>query len=163
VQWVAGRGSLITPAATPAANVLDDDPAVYDSMDGANRTDSITRDDVDERAYDEASPITNELYTDRDNLPSIQLPQLTSPRTTEASRRQTVPVDHTIVDGTAGPFFANNEHLDKYLQEPIDELAGKDNQPCLNAPRAVSDHLEAVTLDLGEQTADEPPTLFLQR
>jgi hypothetical protein len=55
VQWVAGRGSLITPAATPAANVLDDDPAVYDSKDGANRTDSITRDDVDERAHDEAS------------------------------------------------------------------------------------------------------------
>jgi hypothetical protein len=140
--------------------------AVYDSKEDANRTDSITRDDVDERAHDKADLITNELYTDRDNLPSIQSPQLSSPRTTETSRCLTVPVDSTIVDGTAGPFFANNEHLDKYLQEPVDEcveLAGKDNQPYLNAPRAVSNHLEAVTLDLGEQTADELPTLFLQR
>jgi hypothetical protein len=121
---------------------------------------------VDERAHDEASLIANELYTDRDNLPSIQLPQLSSPRTTETSRRLTVPVDSTVVDGTACPSFANNEHLDKYLQEPVDECveqAGKDDQPYLSAPRAVSDHLEAVTLDLGEQTADEPPTLFLQR
>jgi hypothetical protein len=91
---------------------------------------------------------------------------LNSPKTKETSQRLTVPIDSTVVDGTAGPFFANNEHLDKYLQEPVDECveqAGKDNQPYLNAPRAVSDHLEAMTLDLGEQTADEPPTLFLQR
>lgn len=65
----------------------------------------------------------------------------------------------TIVDGTAGPFIANNEHLDKYLQEPVNECvgqAGKDDQPYLNAPRAVSDHLEAGTLDLGEPTAEPP-------
>jgi hypothetical protein len=162
VQWVAGRGSLITPVATPAANALDDSP---DSKADANRTDSITRDDVDERAHDEAGLLTNELYTDRDNLPRIQLPQLNSPKSKETSQRLTVPANSTIVDGTADPFIANNEHLDKYLQEPVDEYveqAGKDDQPYLSAPRAVSDHLEAGTLDLGKPTA-EPPTLFLQR
>jgi hypothetical protein len=148
---------LITPVATPAATALDDGPAVSDSKEDANLTDSITRDDVDERAQD---------YTDRDNLPRIQLPQLNSSKTNETSQRLTVPIDSTVVDGTAGPFFANNEHLDKYLQEPVDECveqAGKDNQPYLNAPRAVSGHLEATTLDLGEPTADEPPTVSLQR
>jgi hypothetical protein len=162
VQWIAGRGSLITPVTTPAANALDDDP---NSKEDANRTDLITRDDVDERARNGASLITNELYIDRDNLPGIQLPQLNSPKTKETSQRLTVLVDSTIVDGTAGPFIANNEHLDKCLQELVDECveqAGKDDQPYLNAPRAVSDHLEAGTLDLGEPTA-EPPTLFLQR
>ncbi|KAH8772419.1 hypothetical protein F5882DRAFT_381432 [Hyaloscypha sp. PMI_1271] len=78
-----------------------------------------------------------------------------SPKTKETSQRLTVLVDSTIVDGTADPFIANNEHLDKYLQEPVDEYieqAGKDDPPYLSAPRAVSDHLEAGTLDLGEPT-----------
>jgi hypothetical protein len=157
VQWAAGRGSLITSVATPAANALDD------STEDANRTDSITRDDVDDRARGDASLITNELYTDRDNLPWVQSLQLNSPKTKETSQRLTVPVDSTIMDGTADPFIANNKHLDKYLQEPVDkyvEHAGKDDQPYLNAPRAVSDHLEAGTLDLGEAIADSP-TLFL--
>jgi hypothetical protein len=43
------------------------------------------------------------------------------------------------------------------------KLAGKDDQPHLSVPRGVSDHLEAGTLELGEQIADEPPTLCLQR
>lgn len=88
---------------------------------------------------------------------------MNSPKTKETPQRLTVPADSTIVDGTAGPFIANNEHLDKSLQEPLDEcveLAGKDD---LSAPRAVRDHLEALTLDLGEPIADELLTLFLQR
>jgi hypothetical protein len=156
---------LITPVAAPAPIALDDDRAVSDSKEDANRTYSIPRDDVDERAHNDASLITNELYTDRDNLPRIQLPQLNSPKTKEASQRLTVPVDSTIVDGSADPFIANNEHLDKPLQEPVDEYveqAGRDDQPYLSAPRAVSDHLEAVTLDLGEPTT-EPLASFLQR
>jgi hypothetical protein len=84
-MWVAGRRSLITPVATPA-------PIVSDSKEDANRIDSIPRDDVDERAHDDASLITNELYIDRDNLPRIQLPQLNSPKTKEASQRLTVPL-----------------------------------------------------------------------
>jgi len=77
-----------------------------------------------------------------------------------------VPVDFTIVDGIAGPFIANHEHLGKYLQKLIDECveqAGKDDQPYLSAAQVVSDHLEVVTLDLGAKTAEETPTLFLQR
>jgi hypothetical protein len=98
---------LLTPVATPAANGLDDDPAVSDSKEHANLT---------------------------------------------------VPVGSTIVDGTVGPFIANNEHLDKSLQEPVDECveqAGKDDQPYLSAPPAARDDLEAVTPDLGNHTADE--------
>ena len=112
VQRVAGRGSLLTPVATPAANALDDDPAVSDSKDHANLT---------------------------------------------------VPVGSTIVDGTVGPIIANNEHLDKTLQEPVDECverAEKDGQPYLSAPPAASDNLEAVTPDLGKHTADEPLPCF---
>jgi hypothetical protein len=73
---------LITPVATPAVITLDDDPEVSDFKEDANWIDPIPCDDVDERAHDEASLIANELYTDRDNLPSIQLLHLSSPRTT---------------------------------------------------------------------------------
>jgi hypothetical protein len=64
-----------------------------------------------------------------------------------------VPVNSTIVDGIADPFIANNEHLNKYLQEPVDKYikqAGKDDPPYLSAPRAISDHLEAGTLDFSK-------------
>jgi hypothetical protein len=74
-----------------------------------------------------------------------------------------VPVSSTIVDGTVGPFIANNEHLDKSLQGPVDECveqASKDDQPYLSAPLGVSDHLEAVTLELGKHVADEPLPYF---
>jgi hypothetical protein len=71
----------------------------------------------------------------------------------------TVPVGSAIVDGTVGPFIANNEHLDRFLQEPVDECveqAGKDDQPYLIAPPAASDNLAAVTPGLGKTTADGP-------
>ena len=41
-----------------------------------------------------------------------------------------MPVNFTIINGIAGPFFANNEHLNKYLQEPVNKCvkqASKDN------------------------------------
>ena len=116
MQRVAGRGSLVTPVATPAESALDDEPAVSDSED-TNRTDSITHDDVDEIVHDEANLTTNELTDINDLLVDlgIQWPQLNSPKTKETSLRSTVPVGSTIVDGTVGPFIANNEHLDKSL------------------------------------------------
>ena len=57
----------------------------------------------------------------------------------------------------------NKEHLDKSVQGPEDEYLEQtrnNNQPSLSAPSAVSDHLEAVTLDLGKHTADEPLPCF---
>jgi hypothetical protein len=51
--------------------VLNDDLIVYNSKDDTNRINLITRDNVDERAYNKASPIINELYIDKDNLPGI--------------------------------------------------------------------------------------------
>jgi hypothetical protein len=69
VQGVAGRESLITLVATLIAIALDNDPIVFDSKEDANRIDLIPRDDIDERAYNEASLIINKLYIDRDNLP----------------------------------------------------------------------------------------------
>jgi hypothetical protein len=71
-------------------SALDDEPAVSDFKEDANRTDSITYDDVDECV----------------------------------------------------------------------EQTRNDNQSSLSAPLAVSDNLEAVTLDLGEHTADEPLPCF---
>jgi len=40
------------------------------------------------------------------------------------------------------------------------EQAGKDDQPYLSALLGVSDHLEAMTLELGKYTADEPLPYF---
>ncbi len=145
---------------------MDYEPAISGSKEVANRTGTITNNEVDDRAHDKATIITNELYTDIEDLLlglGIQRPQLNSPKTKETSQCLTVPVGSTIVDGTVGPFIANNEHLDKSLQGPVDECveqAGKDDQPYLSAPPAGSDHLEAVTLDLGEHTADEPLPCF---
>jgi hypothetical protein len=56
VQRVAGHGSLLTPVATPAESTLDDEPAVSDSKEDANQTDSITHDDMDERVHDKGQP-----------------------------------------------------------------------------------------------------------
>lgn len=50
---------MITLVITLAATILDDDPILSDSKEDTNLIDSITRDDVDERAQD---------YIDRDNL-----------------------------------------------------------------------------------------------
>jgi hypothetical protein len=80
VQRVASRGFLVTPIATPAESALDNEPAVSDFEEDANRTDSITHDDVDERVHNEASLITNELQIDDLLLGlGIQLPH--SPKT----------------------------------------------------------------------------------
>ena len=73
-----------------------------------------------------------------------------------------MPVGSTIVHVTVSP-FTNNTHIDKSLWGPVDECmeqTGKDNQFSLSPPPAVNDHLEAVTLDLGEHTADEPLPCF---
>jgi hypothetical protein len=78
-------------------------------------------------------------------FPGYNCRRLNSPKTKEASQRLTVLVDSTIKDVSADPFIANNEHLDKSLQEPVDECieqAGRDNQPYLSAPRADSEGCE---------------------
>jgi len=62
---------LITLVVTLAINALDNDLIVYDFKVNANRTDLITRDDMDKRAYNKANLITNELYINKDNLLSI--------------------------------------------------------------------------------------------
>jgi hypothetical protein len=147
---------LVTPVATPAENTVDDEHAISGSKEVANRTGTITHDEVDDRAHDEATVITNGLYTDIEDLLlslGIQRPQLNSPKTKETSQRLIVPVGSIIVDGTVGPFIAKNEHIDKSLQEAMDECAeqaGKDDEPYPSCPPTRSDH-------------PETPTLFLQR
>lgn len=74
MQRVASRGSLVTPVATPVEKALDDEPAASDSKEVGDRTDSITRDGVDESAHDEASLIT--LLAGL----GIQLPASNSPK-----------------------------------------------------------------------------------
>jgi hypothetical protein len=59
---------LVTLVATPAENTVDNEPAISSSKEVANRTGLIIHDKVDKRAYDKATIITNELYTDIENL-----------------------------------------------------------------------------------------------
>jgi hypothetical protein len=166
VHRVAGRESLVTPVATPAGNAVDDEPAVFSSKEVANRTGSITHEEISERAYEEASVIKNELHTDLEDLPlglGIQRPRLNSSQTNEISQRLTVLVCSTILNGTFGPFSINNEHRDKPLQAHVDECVeqtGKYDQPYPSAPPAGSDHLDAGSLNLSEHAADEPLPCF---
>jgi hypothetical protein len=76
VQRVASHRSLV---------VLDDEPAVSDSKEVANQTDSTTY-DIDKRAYNKGTVITNELYIDiKDLRLGVKWPQLNSPKTKETS------------------------------------------------------------------------------
>ena len=47
---------------------MDNEPAISGSKEVANRTGTITHDKLDNRAHDEATVITNELYTDIEDL-----------------------------------------------------------------------------------------------
>ena len=76
---------------------------------------------MDERVYDKASLIANELTDIDDFLLSLDIQLPKSLKTRELALRLTVPVGSIIVDGTVDPFIANNEHLDKALQGPADE------------------------------------------
>ncbi len=93
----------------------------------------ITNNEVDDKAYDEVTIITNKLYTDIENLLlglRIQRSQLNNPKMKETSQYLMVSVGSIIVDCTVGPFIANNEYLDKSLQGPVDECveqASKDD------------------------------------
>lgn len=103
MQRVAGHGLLPTPVATPAESTLDGEPAVSDSKEDANQTDSITHDDLDERVHDKYDLIRNELHTDVEDLPrglGTQWPEWNSPKPKGTSQRLTVPVGSTIMDGT---------------------------------------------------------------
>ncbi|KAG9230112.1 hypothetical protein BJ875DRAFT_488279 [Amylocarpus encephaloides] len=74
------------------------------------------------------------------------------------SRKHTnlrVPVESAIVDGTVGPFIANNEHLDEPNNKCV-EQAGKDDQPYLSAPPTASDDLAAVTPDFESSSINNP-------
>lgn len=145
---------------------MDDEHAESSSKEVANRTGTITHDEVDDRAHDEATVIPNELYTDIEDLLlglRIQRLQLNSPKTKETSQRLIVLVGSTIVDGTVGPFIANNEHIDRSWQGAVDECAeqaGKDDEPYPSAPPASSDHLETGSLNLSEHTPGEPLPCF---
>jgi hypothetical protein len=144
----------------PSENALDRKPTDSDSKEVTDQTGSITHDEVEERAYDEAIDITNEVHTDIEDL-LVQRPRWNNPKSKETPQRLTVPTDSIIVDGTVSP-FTNNEHIDKSLQGPVDgcaQQAGRDNQPALETSPAASS-LEAVTLDLGEHTVDEPLPCF---
>jgi hypothetical protein len=127
---------------------VDNEPAISSSKEVANRTGLIIHDEVDKRAYDKATIITNELYADIENLLlglGIQRPQWNSPKPKETSQRLAL-LCSTIVDGSVGPFITNNEHLDKSLQTPANECVeqtGKDDQPYPNSPAAGNGHLEA--------------------
>jgi hypothetical protein len=88
-------------------NTVDDEPAISGSKEVANQTGTITHDKLDNRAHDEATVITNELYIDIEDLLlglGIQRPQLNSPKT---SQRLTVPVGFTIVDSDLGEHTAD--------------------------------------------------------
>jgi hypothetical protein len=137
-------------------NTVDDEHVISGSKEVANQRGTITHNEVDNRAYNKATVITNGLYIDIKDLLlglGIQRPPLNSPKTKETSQRLIVPVGSTIVDGIVGPFIANSEHIDKSLQEAMDECAeqaGKDDEPYPSCPLTGSDH-------------PETPTLFLQR
>ena len=75
---------MVTLVATPTENTVDDEPAISSSKEVANRTGTITYNKLDNRAYDKATVITNELYTDIEDLLlglRIQRLQLNSPKT----------------------------------------------------------------------------------
>jgi hypothetical protein len=79
---------LVTPVATPIENTVDDEPTISGSKEVANRTGTITHNELDNRAHDKATVITNELYTDIEDLLlglGIQRPQLNSPKMKETS------------------------------------------------------------------------------
>jgi hypothetical protein len=59
---------LVTLVATPAENTVDGKLTISSSKEVANWTGLIIYDKVDKRAYDKATIITNELYTDIENL-----------------------------------------------------------------------------------------------
>ncbi len=89
---------------------MDDEPAISGSKEVPNRTGTITHDELDDRAHNEATVITNELYTDIEDLLlglGIQRPQLNSLKTKETSQRLTVPVGSTIVDSDLGEHTAD--------------------------------------------------------
>jgi hypothetical protein len=73
-----------------------------------------------------------------------------------------VPDDSTILNSITNPLLTNKEHLYKSVESPGDKCVEQKNSnpPSLNGLSAVSDHPEAVTLDLGEHTADEPLPYF---
>lgn len=78
----------MAPIATLAENALDDEPAVSNSKEVANRTGSMICDEVDERAYNKATALTNKLLTDIEDLLlslGIQRPQWNSPKPKETS------------------------------------------------------------------------------
>ena len=96
---------------------MDDEPTISGSKEVANRTGLIIHDEVDKRAYDKATIITNELHTDIENLLlglGIQRPQWNSPKLKETFQRLVL-LCSTIVDGLVGPFITNNKHLEKSL------------------------------------------------
>jgi hypothetical protein len=79
---------LVTLVATPAENTVDDEPAISGSKEVANQTGTITHNKVDDRAHNKATVITNELYTDIEDLLlglGIQRPQWNSPKPKETS------------------------------------------------------------------------------
>lgn len=68
----------------------------------------------------------------------------------------TAPPGSVDVDGMTGLYLAHREHAEKPLQNPIIECLGRastHDQRYLRAHSAISDHLKAVTLDLGERTS----------
>jgi hypothetical protein len=65
--------------------------------------------------------------------------------------RVTVLTGSSILDGTIDPLLAYNEYSEEPLQLPMVEPLGLiDDQPYLRAHSSITDHMEAVTLDLGE-------------
>jgi hypothetical protein len=81
----------------------------------------VHHDELDNRAYDEATVITNELYIDIEDLLlgfRIQRPQLNSPKMKETSQHLIVLVGSTIVDSNLGehivdkplPYFCSANH-----------------------------------------------------
>jgi hypothetical protein len=55
---------LVTLVATPTENAVDDEPAISSFKEVANRTGLIIHNEVDKRAYDKATIMTNELHID---------------------------------------------------------------------------------------------------
>jgi hypothetical protein len=69
-------------------NTVDDKPVISSSKEVANQIGTITHNKLDNRAYNKATVITNELYIDIEDLLlglRIQRPQLNSPKMKETS------------------------------------------------------------------------------
>jgi hypothetical protein len=160
VQHVTGPESCITPAATPAGNAVEDQPAVVGSHEASNGTGPIHL-EIDDRAYETAS-ITD--TPDPDIVPScgVQGPHqdLQDPGTWQ---RSTVPLSSANTDPILDPLVTTDDLLDKASYAPeakYPQQAGEEDRTISTGSAAGSDQFGTRSLEPSERRTAEPLPYF---